>query len=90
MGAATVRSHELGEENRAPTIEAIRAHRADLGIAWDGDFDRCFLFDEGGAFIAGHGFAPEKKIASAATLSKLWDGADRRQPKPPSLSGSPD
>jgi len=42
------------EENRAPTIAAIRAHRADLGIAWDGDFDRCFLFDEHGGFIEGY------------------------------------
>ncbi len=42
------------EENRASTAEAIRAHRADFGIAWDGDFDRCFLFDERGAFIEGY------------------------------------
>lgn len=42
------------EENRASTVAAIRAHRADFGIAWDGDFDRCFLFDEGGAFIEGY------------------------------------
>jgi phosphomannomutase len=42
------------EENRAPTIEAIRRHGADFGIAWDGDFDRCFLFDEHGAFIEGY------------------------------------
>ena len=42
------------EENRAPTSAAIRAHRADLGIAWDGDFDRCFLFDEQGGFIEGY------------------------------------
>jgi phosphomannomutase len=42
------------EENRAPTVEAIRAHRADLGIAWDGDFDRCFFFDEHGRFIEGY------------------------------------
>lgn len=41
-------------ENRAPTIEAIRQHEADLGIAWDGDFDRCFLFDENGRFIEGY------------------------------------
>jgi phosphomannomutase/phosphomannomutase/phosphoglucomutase len=42
------------EENRASTIAAIRAHHADFGIAWDGDFDRCFLFDETGAFIEGY------------------------------------
>ncbi len=44
----------LLQENRAPTIEAVRAHNADLGIAWDGDFDRCFFFDEKGNFIEGY------------------------------------
>lgn len=44
----------LLEENRAPTIEAIKAHKADLGIAWDGDFDRCFFFDADGRFIEGY------------------------------------
>jgi phosphomannomutase len=42
------------EENRAPTVKAIIKHRADFGIAWDGDFDRCFFFDEHGAFIEGY------------------------------------
>jgi phosphomannomutase len=42
------------EENRAPTSEAIRRHGADFGIAWDGDFDRCFFFDERGSFIEGY------------------------------------
>ena len=44
----------LLEENRGSTIEAIRAHKADLGIAWDGDFDRCFFFDHEGNFIEGY------------------------------------
>lgn len=44
----------LLEENRQPTIDAIKANKADLGIAWDGDFDRCFFFDENGTFIEGY------------------------------------
>jgi len=41
-------------ENRPATVEAIREQGADLGVAWDGDFDRCFLFDEKGTFIEGY------------------------------------
>ncbi len=41
-------------EGRTATIEAIKEHKADLGIAWDGDFDRCFLFDGNGRFIEGY------------------------------------
>lgn len=44
----------LLQENRQPTIDAILEHDADLGIAWDGDFDRCFFFDEKGTFIEGY------------------------------------
>lgn len=41
-------------ENRSSTAEAVLTHEADLGIAWDGDFDRCFFFDESGRFIEGY------------------------------------
>jgi phosphomannomutase len=41
-------------ENRASTTAAVIANKADMGIAWDGDFDRCFLFDETGAFTEGY------------------------------------
>ncbi|MBB3345206.1 phosphomannomutase [Luteimonas sp. RC10] len=41
-------------ENRQATADAVRAHGADFGIAWDGDFDRCFFFDESGTFIEGY------------------------------------
>jgi phosphomannomutase len=41
-------------ENRQVTIDRIRAEKADLGLAWDGDFDRCFFFDEHGGFIEGY------------------------------------
>ncbi|MEP5758332.1 MAG: phosphomannomutase [Litoreibacter sp.] len=40
-------------ENRSQTADAVRAVNADIGVAWDGDFDRCFFFDETGAFIDG-------------------------------------
>ena len=41
-------------EKRAETAEAVRTHGADLGIAWDGDFDRCFFWDERGEFLEGY------------------------------------
>jgi phosphomannomutase len=42
------------EENRASTADLVRRSGADVGIAWDGDYDRCFFFDEGGRFIEGY------------------------------------
>ncbi|MGL1956355.1 MAG: phosphomannomutase CpsG [Colwellia sp.] len=41
-------------ENRQDTYETVIANKADFGIAWDGDFDRCFFFDEKGQFIEGY------------------------------------
>ena len=41
-------------DNREYTARAVIHEKADIGIAWDGDFDRCFLFDEKGAFVEGY------------------------------------
>ncbi|PIE63836.1 MAG: phosphomannomutase [Desulfobacterales bacterium] len=41
-------------DNREETAQAVIAHKADLGIAWDGDFDRCFFWDEKGRFVEGY------------------------------------
>ena len=41
-------------ECREDTAQAVRQYKADMGIAFDGDFDRCFLFDENGGFIEGY------------------------------------
>jgi phosphomannomutase len=41
-------------ENRKPTIDAVLKNNADLGVAWDGDYDRCFFTDEKGDFIEGY------------------------------------
>ena len=44
----------LLQENRAVTSAAVLSEGADLGLAWDGDFDRCFFFDERGEFVEGY------------------------------------
>jgi phosphomannomutase len=41
-------------ENRTAVTAAVREYGADLGLGWDGDFDRCFFFDEHGDFIEGY------------------------------------
>jgi len=64
------------EENRQPTINAIREHGADFGIAWDGDFDRCFFFDENGRFIEGYyivGLLAERQLASDPGAAIIYD-----------------
>jgi phosphomannomutase len=53
--------------NRASTADAVRAHKASLGVAWDGDFDRCFFYDETGEFISGYYTAT---LLAEATLQK--------------------
>lgn len=42
------------EESRAGTVVALKAGSYDFGVAWDGDYDRCFFFDEHGNFIEGY------------------------------------
>jgi phosphomannomutase len=52
----TFPNHEanpLIEENRRDIVEQVKRDRADVGIAWDGDADRCFFIDGTGEFIAG-------------------------------------
>ncbi len=44
----------LLEERREETATKVRANNADLGVAWDGDFDRCFFYDDQGNFVEGY------------------------------------
>ena len=63
-------------ENQAATADAVVEHGADMGIAWDGDFDRCFLFDEKGGFIEGYyivGLLAESMLASNPGASIIHD-----------------
>ncbi|WP_448212679.1 phosphomannomutase CpsG [Colwellia sp. MEBiC06753] len=63
-------------ENRSATRDAVIAHNADFGIAWDGDFDRCFLFDEQGAFIEGYyivGLLAENFLAKSSNERIIHD-----------------
>jgi len=46
-------ANPLIEENRRDIVEAVLAQKADIGIAWDGDADRCFFIDGTGEFVSG-------------------------------------
>ena len=63
-------------ENRQATSAAVRLHRADLGLAWDGDFDRCFFFDEQGDFIESYyivGFLAQTLLARHPGAAVIHD-----------------
>lgn len=63
-------------ENRAATAELVVQSGADFGIAWDGDFDRCFFFDEQGQFIEGYyvvGLLAEALLQSNPGESIIYD-----------------
>ena len=64
------------EENRSVTIDAIRTNAADFGIAWDGDFDRCFFFDGTGRFIEGYymvSLLAESQLAQSPGAAVVYD-----------------
>ncbi len=63
-------------ENREDSIKAVLEHKADAGIAFDGDFDRCFLFDEKGGFIEGYyvvGLLSEAFLAKNKGAKIIYD-----------------
>ncbi len=64
------------EQNREATANAIVTHGADFGIAWDGDFDRCFFFDENGRFLEGYyivGLLAETLLADEPGAGVVYD-----------------
>src|SRR4051812_26719124 len=65
----------LLEENRRFIVERVRGEHADLGIAWDGDADRCFFIDDTGEFVAGGLLTPPPP-----------PGPLRQEPRPTPLS----
>jgi phosphomannomutase len=64
------------EENRGPTLEALKKSGADVGIAWDGDYDRCFFYDSKGNFIEGYyivGLLAEAFLAKQPGAKIVYD-----------------
>jgi phosphomannomutase len=63
-------------ENRKPTVDAVLATGADFGVAWDGDFDRCFFFDAEGGFVEGYymvGLFAEELLRDAPGAAIIHD-----------------
>jgi len=63
-------------ENRGPTLAALKASGADVGIAWDGDYDRCFFYDSKGAFVDGYyivGLLAESFLAKQPGARIVYD-----------------
>lgn len=63
-------------DNRQDTINAVLEHKADMGIAFDGDFDRCFLFDQNGNFIEGYyivGLLAQAFLAKTPKAKIIYD-----------------
>ncbi len=63
-------------DNREATAKAVRESGADAGVAWDGDFDRCFMFDEQGNFIEGYymvGFLAKAFLQKNAGAKIIYD-----------------
>jgi len=63
-------------ENREATAKVVREQHADVGVAWDGDFDRCFLFDEKGGFIEGYymvGFLAQAFLSKNKGAKVIYD-----------------
>jgi phosphomannomutase len=63
-------------ERRADTAQAVRSHGADFGVAWDGDFDRCFFYDAQAEFIESYyliGLFAKKILAGCPGGKVLYD-----------------
>lgn len=72
------RPDPLIESNRKETSELVREEKADFGVAWDADADRCFFFDEKGRFIDGY---HEAAILSQIVLKKYPGGKIVHDPR---------